>query len=194
MKENTIKQFVNSIILLSRIFTKLDDDFFSRKLYNKIFSLASLYIESDNQQNTYDVAQHYGLLINEIDGIMDFLEDIEYLKLIDNTTPLFMIRKNMLSFKLNIIRISKNIKHKINEESTVEKIILKKTKILPEGSNKNKILGFIKKHPKTRAKDIVDEFSILSGRTVKRNLMELVQDGFIDKKNKERSVLYSIIE
>jgi hypothetical protein len=128
-------------------------------------------------------------IVDEINELLDLLDRIESLKSIDYATHL-LLKKKILSLKLNILLVNKSLTSINSTKATDAK---KKIK-LTEKSNKGKILGYVKKNPKARAKDVVDEFSILSERTVKRNLMELVRDGLLGKKSKKRSVFYSVIE
>ena len=56
--------------------------------------------------------------------------------------------------------------------------------------NKQKILNYIKRSPNSRTRDIIYEFSVLSERTVKRNLKELVGEGLVKKFSKDNAVYY----
>ena len=64
---------------------------------------------------------------------------------------------------------------------------------LKESSNKERIFNFIKRSPNSRTKEIIDEFNILSERTVKRNLKELTTEGLVRKLAKDKGVYYSAI-
>ena len=58
-------------------------------------------------------------------------------------------------------------------------------------TNKERIFNYIKKTPDMRTKDVMTEFSALSGRTVKRNLKELIDEGFLKKKSDGVAVYYT---
>jgi Fe2+ or Zn2+ uptake regulation protein len=68
-----------------------------------------------------------------------------------------------------------------------------KPKNLRESSNKERIFNFIKHSPNSRTKDIIEEFNILSERTVKRNLKDLATEGLVRKFAKNKGVYYSAI-
>lgn len=56
--------------------------------------------------------------------------------------------------------------------------------------SKKKILEYIKSYPNTRTKDIIYEFNALSGRSVKRNLMDLLRSGLVRKRVDNKAVYY----
>jgi DeoR/GlpR family transcriptional regulator of sugar metabolism len=58
-------------------------------------------------------------------------------------------------------------------------------------TNKDQIFNYIKKTPDIRTKEVMTEFSALSGRTVKRNLKELIDEGFLKKKSDGVAVYYT---
>jgi len=58
-------------------------------------------------------------------------------------------------------------------------------------SNKEQIFNYIKKTPDIRTKEIMSEFSALSGRTVKRSLKELTDEGFLKKRSDGAAVYYT---
>ena len=62
---------------------------------------------------------------------------------------------------------------------------------LKPDSNKEQIFNYIKKTPDIRTKEIMSEFSALSGRTVKRSLKELTDGGFLKKRSDGAAVYYT---
>lgn len=56
---------------------------------------------------------------------------------------------------------------------------------------KKRILDFIRQRPEVRTKDLIEEFSSISGRTIKRNLKELVMSGELTKRAEHKAVFYS---
>ena len=63
--------------------------------------------------------------------------------------------------------------------------------MLKYDSNKERIFNFIQKTQEVRTKDIMSEFNILSSRTVKRNLKELTDQGFVKKIVEAGAVYYT---
>ncbi len=223
MEEESLKNFINSIIFLVKLFAGLKDKFLAQKLYDKTSGFIAGYIKLANskgedaesashnsdfatlkdfakshnivQHKTY-VAQYYALieLKNTMDGLLELLDYLEHSKIV-STTPLLYARKNILNFKLDLIRlhhqpIQLSLKPKENKPlAFVAKNIQPRS--LKESSNKERIFNFIKHSPNSRTKEIVEEFNILSERTVKRNLKELTTEGLVRKWAKDNGVYYS---
>lgn len=123
--------------------------------------------------------------------ILETLEYIEHNKA-DLILDLVACKKNVLQYKLDlydVVRVGNN--KNISPVSVKKKNII--VKIRPD-SNKDKILNFIKKSPQIRAREILEEFNLVSGRTVKRNIKELLDAGLITKMSEDHAVYYSFIK
>jgi len=212
MKEGS-GPFIVTLIALVRIFPALKDGFLAKKFYEKLVIFASRYVEFTINVNAgalpvtkNDVAQYSTEnLLEAANSILDFTDHLEHYKSV-NDYPLSLARKNILALKLEILKLKKQAYSKAEAEKPLlqdtsaapkpqpKPIVLnnfKKTN-RPLSDNKKKILNFIKKFPQARAKTITEEFGVLSVRTVKRNLKELVDDGFLTKKlGIGRAVYYS---
>ena len=92
--------------------------------------------------------------------------------------------------------LSKGAKIKDKNETSVKNTVIPKVSDKPAKLNQSKlkILNFIKSYPDTRAKDIINEFSALSDRTVKRNLTELLKMRMIKKRVDNKATYYSHAE
>jgi len=149
-------------------------------------------------------------LINSFDNLLDYLEYLTHIFKSD-VTPLLVVQRNLLKLKLHVLKQINIGSHKpeVTERAVLasnipirfDEQILKanpkrRTKKfdLKQGSNKEKIMNFVKKFPDVRTKEIIDEFNILSGRTVKRNLRELTDEGFLKKKSEGGAVYYFSVE
>ncbi len=199
MEEKSFKNFANSIISLVKLLVGLKDKFLAQKLYNKTVGLIAGYIGLLNyREGNNSIASHNikaNDLKNIVDGLLDFLELLEYSKYV-SPTPLLYARKNLLNFKLDLVRkfyhkpIQTVFKQNENKPTpvTFRKTLQKNHK---GNSNKERIFNFIKHSPNSRTKEIVEEFSALSERTVKRNLKELIQEGLVSKEAKNNAVYYS---
>lgn len=226
MEEESLKNFINSTIFLVKLFAGLKDKFLAQKLYDKISGFIAGYIrlfnskreEEDASHNSdfatskdfaksQDIVQHkiyvaqYPVLkdlLNTVDNLLEFLDYLEHSKPA-STTPLLYARKNILSFKLDLVKlrhqpVSVAFKQKENRPRKLPTSqVGNKPRNLKESSNKEKIFNFIKRSPNSRTKEIVEEFSILSERTVKRNLKELTEEGLLRKWSKDNGVYYSTI-
>ena len=217
MDREYISKFANIIILLSKLFTKTEDRFLKQKLHEKISDLVFSFVKresSDTAQHPTNVAQcGRPNLISSINNTIDYLEYLAHISKND-ITPLLVTQKNLLKFKLFVLRggvvqenPNKEIKTAKTPISSIEKIMTADVAIskpltkkksaglsLRSDSNKERIFNFIKKTSDVRTKDVLNEFSALSGRTVKRNLRELTDEGFLKKRSDGLAVYYFLAE
>lgn len=207
MEEESLKNFTNSVIFLVKLFAGLKDKFLAQKLYDKTSGFIAGYIElfkSKGDRETMlhkpenHVAQYYSFieLKNAIDGLLELLDYLEHYKTV-STTPLLYARRNLLDFKLNLIRLHHRpvqpAPKPIEDKPVAPAVKNFKPRNLRESSNKERIFNFIKRSPNSRTKEIIEEFNILSERTVKRNLKELTTEGLVRKLAKDNGVYYSVI-
>ncbi len=199
--EDSTKNFVNSIIFLVKIFNGLKDKFLSQKLYDKISGFVADYIKLSNfgEEDADSVSHNVALkdLLNSVDNLLELLDYLEHSKAV-SVTPLLYARKNLLDSKLNLVKLryqSIQPKPKSKEGKPIIHHVSKnvRSKNLKESSNKERIFSFIKKSPNSRTKEIIEEFNILSERTVKRNLKELMTEGLVRKFAKDKGVYYTAI-
>lgn len=197
-------RFIKIILLLAKIQNLVKDDFFLNKFNSKLYNFSLSFLELPDKGNI-NVAQYQVLLerqLASIDSLRDVLKEFQYLKIVKNDLLLLQTELSILDIKLEICKKKKvpisddNIevnsspyKQKLKQENIkIIKTVPKKTNKL--ASSKKKILDFIKSYPNTRAKDIVYEFNALSGRTVKRNLTDLLSAGLVKKRIDNKAVYY----
>lgn len=178
--EDRVKNFINTVIFVSRIFSGLKDKFLARKLYDKLSEFISSY-----------VAQSAGDIRVATDSLLELLDYLEHSKMVA-ATPLLYARRSLFAFKLQLIRIQPRQPAAEKERKAVSPDVPKVKKEINLSGNKQKILNYIKRSPDSRTKDIIYEFSVLSDRTVKRNLKELVSEGLVKKVAKDNAVYYQI--
>ncbi len=206
-REGTLK-FTNSIILLSKLLTKIEDRFLAQKLHTKILDMVLAFIEYKTVQHSGDVAQYHRKdLLNSVNNVVDYVENLIHLKKAD-ATPLLSTQRNLLKFKLHIFQQTKTERpavgrvsdsHLTSDVAPTPNVVNSKPSVktkpdrstLKPDSNKERIFNFIRKSPQVRTKEVVSEFSALSGRTVKRNLKELIDEGFLKRKTDGEAVHYS---
>jgi len=200
MKEDSLNNFINSIIFLVKLFVGLEDKFFAQKLYDKTSVFIAGYVKLFNSKEGDDQASHNTTFIefkNTINNLLELLDYLKYSKSV-STTPLLCAYKNILNLKLELIKLYNEHSLKITTKQKENKPIVSVSKNiypmnLKESSNKERIFNFIKRSPNSRTKEIIDEFNILSERTVKRNLKELTTEGLVRKLAKDKGVYYSAI-
>lgn len=201
-----VKQFSSSITALALLSPEIKDEFFIKKLKIQIEKFVNDFIEF--QKIKEDVASecHFAeKLILGADVLLDLVGSLEHLRLVNpNSLRLSEVHINLLTFKLNLIRTKKDffvpVLSNIEQAESKPEAREKSDKISPKeplridaklNPNKEKILDFIKSYPRKRTKDIIFEFNALSDRTVKRNLMELLRAGLINKKVENKAAYYS---
>ena len=200
MEEESLKNFTNSVIFLVKLFAGLKDKFLAQKLYDKTSGLISGYIGLFNLKREEDEVVSHNIafieLKNTIDNLLELMDYLEHSKIV-STTPLLYARRNLLEFKLNLVRLhyqSNRLKPKPKENKPIISVSKNiQPRNLKESSNKERIFNFIKRSPNSRTKEIIEEFNILSERTVKRNLKELATEGLVRKLAKDKGVYYSAI-
>ena len=212
-----MSKFTNSVILLSKLLTTIEDRFLEHKLCGKISDFVSAFVEEKNTRSP-DIAQHNMLrnivhqnLLNSINNLLDHLEYSSHTSK-SNAIPPLLAQINLLKFKLYILKCHKAEKvSKTSLALTVEDLtysvpsakpslsVLKSPakikradrQMLKYDSNKERIFNFIQKTQEVRTKDIMSEFNVLSSRTVKRNLKELTDQGFVKKIVEAGAVYYT---
>ena len=202
MEEESLKNFTNSVIFLVKLFAGLKDKFLAQKLYDKISGFIAGYIKlfSSKGENIESDGTSHNIklrsLLNSLDSLLELLDYLEHLKFV-LTTPLLYARRNLLDFKLNLIKLHyQPIKLVPKPKENKPLVSVSKNthpKNLKESSNKERIFDFIKHSPNSRTKEIIEEFNILSERTVKRNLKELTSEGLVRKFAKDKGVYYSVL-
>ena len=200
MEEESLKNFTNSVIFLVKLFAGMKDKFLAQKLYDKISGFIAGYIKLSNSKRENDTVSHNVSFIelkNAVDGLLELLDYLEHSKLV-LITPLLYARRNLLDFKLNLVRLYQQSIPKVAPKPKESKPSFVVSKNIPprnlkDSSTKERIFSFIKRSPNSRTKEIIEEFSMLSDRTVKRNLKELTTEGMIRKLAKDNRVYYSII-
>lgn len=164
------------------------DAFFQRRLADQMSALLEIHIECALQKESELSKRDYLKICKETQTL---LEEIVYLQKGD-LLALSVAQERILHFTRLLLREFKNQTPSIELKPAA---IVKKEKTLPinQSGNKDRILEFVRRAPARRAKEIIDEFSVLSPRTVKRSLRQLSRDGFIIKRLENRAVYYSAV-
>lgn len=179
MIEDKTKNFINTVIFVSRIFSGLKDKFLARKLYDKLSDFVSAYVAQSKG----------GDIKSATDALIDVLDYLEHSKAA-SPSPLLYARRSLFAFKLQLTRLPAKPQAPKEEKKEVSPAAPQPKKEINLAGNKEKILNYVKRSPNSRTKDIIYEFSVLSERTVKRNLKELVSDGLLKKISKDKAVYY----
>jgi hypothetical protein len=194
MEREDVIKFTNSVVLLSKLLIITEDRFLKQKLHGKVSDFVSTFVE----WNPKNVAQCRNKdLLNSVNNLLDYLEYLAHISK-SNVTPLFLAQRNLLKFKLHILKQSKETKDTtsdvVNSAILISKpsVRTKSVQLAPKlNLNKERILNYIKKTPDVRTKDVMSEFSALSGRTIKRSLKELTDKGFLKKRSDGAAVYYT---
>ena len=169
-----------------------------RKVFEKSENLAKSYINFEKGMGESCVINRDSLIsvINEIADLCDY---VEHLKL-SPISPLLVLRKNVLLLKLQVLKQGKKNsdtmmapekkKAEPRKSAIVSDPALIREKDKKIEGNRQKILDFVRRFPNTRTKEVIDEFNVLSVRTVKRSLKGLVDDGLLQKRIEANAVFY----
>ena len=196
--EDIAKTFHRTSVSLARLLFGVKDPYFMRKVFEKSENLTRSYVNFEKGVGESFMTNRDGLIsvINEIADLCDY---VEHLKLSPNS-PLLVLRKNVLLFKLQILKqgkksddavvMSEKKKAEPKKSAIVSGPVLIREKDKKIEGNRQKILDFVRRFPNTRTKEVIDEFNVLSVRTVKRSLKGLVDDGLLQKRIEANAVFY----
>ncbi|OGM96500.1 MAG: hypothetical protein A3B86_00375 [Candidatus Yanofskybacteria bacterium RIFCSPHIGHO2_02_FULL_38_22b] len=201
-REDALNNFIKTLTLLVKLNNQVGDNFFRNKLDIKITTWAYGFVEhitaDKNNVSQYNLFFHKLLFTS--DDLVEQIQDMVYLELLELSPFLLEVEKCLLLIKLDRMEenklLSKGAKIKDKNETSVKNTVIPKVSDKPAKLNQSKlkILNFIKSYPDTRAKDIINEFSALSDRTVKRNLTELLKMRMIKKRVDNKATYYSHAE
>ena len=202
LKEETVSKFVSFVIHLSRLIVGTSDDFLVKKLQSNLAKTISLYTGLAGN-STQNVAQYTDLkkeLLYALDSLLDILDYIGHMKAA-NPLSLRISKFATLRFKLLVVKTVSNLNTEkelprgrkqpadvLSVRTSARKSSQKRKELNP---SQEKIFNYIRNTKDARTKEIIDEFSLLSERTVKRNLKELVGQGLLRKRSENKAVYYS---
>ena len=201
-REEILKNFIKTLTVTVKLNNYIDDKFFGDKLNIKITNLTYHFINylTVSEDNLAQYNLFFYKLMATTDSLIELIQDMIYLKLLEPSPLFFEAKKYLLSTKLDAIKnkklffnkdIRENKKDVFEKTTTSTKISEKTIKL---NSSKQKILNFIKSYPNIRTRDIINEFNVLSDRTVKRNLTELLKTGIIKKRIDNKATHYSHVD
>ncbi len=188
MPENQLTIYVAALVATARVTHSIRDTFVIRKLHQKIYTLVEAY-------QSFILSPHHQeqqRLLVAIDTLQDLIEYEEHLQRSD-IVALAYARRALLRFRLFV----QHVEIKQSTPTSASPVISTEPEVRKEkikvNENKKKILSFIRQSP-VRTKEIVDEFHLMSSRTVKRSLKELTKAGLVKRKSKDRGVVYSVAD
>lgn len=207
MEEDHISRFVNVLLITTRTSLSVSDKFFATQVETGVANLVRYFLLFERGGDS--VAQYKNSLglRSAIQALDKTLETILYLG-IATPSPLLQARKKIIEFEFSLPKSfqSKSQDNFIQKEKVKEKEISKT--ILSEPAplplqvsspgprltvNQEKILDFIRQSPEIKPKEVLEEFSVLSERTVKRTVSDLMRLGFIKRTVKDKNIFYELI-
>lgn len=182
MADDRLITYVAALVGTARISGSIRNPFFIEKFHQKIYSFVDAYHRFLAEPGISERSH----LLSCIDSLIDLVEFEEHLQRSDPVS-LAYAKRGLLKFRVLMAHAELHVatKSAAAPEAPEEKVDL--------NENKKKILNFIQ-HSPVRTKEIVDEFKLLSSRTVKRSLKELIRAGLVQKKSKDNSVIYFAAE
>lgn len=205
-KGETREVFIRTLIFLAKLHNLVKAKFFADKLETKINNFSASFLDFSINKKEEPVAQYYiskERSLAAVDSLVDVFKELKYLNLVSDPPLLLHIESNLLTIKLEILKdkikssldqnresTSKNFHTAIKRNNQTPSSIIVKEDHLKMTENKKKILEYIKSFPNTRTKEIIHEFNVLSNRTVKRNLTDLLRAGLVKKRIDNKAVYY----
>lgn len=198
MTTNQQKLFVQMMTPLFQAQQSVVDLFFKKRLNEEIEQVIDKHIyywahSSEESQ------LEYIRVLKDLDKV---LQEIIYLEKGD-TISLAVAREQVLQYLCNLlkeIRMSKQISVETEVVPNKPVVVVQKPvriKSLSVRAGKltktqESILEFVRREPDCRTKDVINQFNVLSQRTIKRVLKELNEDGRIVKRLDGIAVYYSV--
>jgi len=188
MNENS-KLFALAFIAAARATVGISDIFTLKKIYQKLFDLAETYHDHTVTPWPGKPAKSTKReLMARIESLLDIIEYTQHTNRAD-AVLLAHAQHSLLKFRVAVLQMPElELFAKPAEDKFAAATEQKPSSKLNQ--NKKKILTFIKQSP-ARTKDIVYEFGVLSSRTVKRSLRELIEAGLVKKETRDRGVIYT---
>lgn len=187
------KLFVQTILALSQAQHGLNDRFFNRRLGEEISNLLEAHIGYCRSLDDPDMrAQARRAYIQSFKKAETLLEEVSYLNK-GKAVPVAIARERILFCLEQVLQDAKASRLNRPVASPVLPALPPKparSEEMKTNSTREKILDFVRSGPGRRPKDVIDRFSALSERTVKRNLKELSEEGLIVKKSENRATYY----
>jgi len=161
MEREDILKFTNSIILISKLFTIVEDRFLKQKLHEKLSDLVFMFMKQQEMSpehkfnNVISVAKPDDItqcecvaqcrsrdLLNSINNLLDYLEYLAHISE-NNTTPLLVAERSLLRLKLHILRKSNVVKRAkgVSEMSFKSNIVSTKSDIPRPSNVVNSVIG-----------------------------------------------------
>ena len=199
---NKSNKLISIIFYGSKLTSILEDRFFKRKLYRGLIDLTESYISFNVAQSRSK--ETYSKFKN---CLFDFIEILDYIEHSNNElqSPLLQLKRRAIVLNLLVIKDFKkqhdaHYQREASKFFDIDKLNFSKSAPFEDNSSKrwstsskDKILDFIRKTKKTRTRDLIEQFSAFSERTVKRTLKELTDNGILKREEDEKAVYYSIL-
>jgi uncharacterized membrane protein len=194
--------FLQMITPLFQAQQSVMDLFFKNRLSSEAQNVLEEHVQYYSAPSSKESRQKYIRTLRDMGKI---LEEIIYLRKGD-AVLLAVAQERVLSYLLNFLKEIKNIKEGSEQVEVVAKppepvprsVVLGTPDIRRPSRNKNKltetqqkILDYVRREPNCRTKDVINQFSALSERTIKRGLKELNEEGKIVKRFEGVAVYYS---
>ncbi len=194
--------FIEMTTSLFRTQQSVDDLFFKKRLSEEIEHVMEEHIQYSLAASLKTTHGY----ISSLKVLEKLLQEILYLEKAE-IIYLSVSREKVLKLILDLLQTNVSLKEELVTEAVLapkpksdpisfdKKIVTQKVTKNKQGLSKaqEKILEFVRQVPECRTKDVVQQFSALSPRTVKRGLKELNETGKITKRFDSGAVYYSAV-
>jgi hypothetical protein len=190
--------YTEIIIACVQLRQTIGDEFFVKILDYKLRDFTNAFVRVSNSPSGHNAAQDNPRL-RAIDSLLELLSQLEHLNIGDHLR-LLTCREFLLKAKLSVIREPNRVSAKQENAETAlppEVPFRSKAMRFPERTKKanqvrEEVLKFIQFNHQARTKDITNQFSAISYRTILRSLKELVNQGVITRQSEGKNVQYMV--
>lgn len=187
MPESSHEPLIRLSAALFAVHHSLTDQFFADRFGRRLDRFLESYLYWKIISDSPAKAEHARMA----EAISEAIEEFSHLG-ISSEICLAAAQQQLLRYKLFLL------KHRPTASVPTEKfesaglpVKEAKPKIKKLNPTSEKIVSFVRSAPRVRTKDIIDQFSAMSERTVKRSLKELTKRGLLRKILENRASYYS---
>ena len=194
-EQGTAAETISIVTGLAALQQSVRDEFFAARMgeWTKEFLESYLQYRLRASESPTNVAQYGRAHLVSVARLLDLIDELAYLRL-GEATPLSICRFKLMRYKLSVLRSVQTLPQR-KPPAEPERTQVKPSVLIPESRmnrNSELILDFIKAVPRVRTKEVVEQFSALSERTVKRSLRELTHLGLLKKTSENKAMYYSL--
>ena len=175
-----------AIISTARLLSHLQDEFFVRRVEQYLLKFI---------QDLFARTPSPRIIFDDCIRIEELLEELIHIRQLQGLSARIaihsLVQMQIATHSLMIQETKSEQSASTREPSLKKKNIRREVQTRTLDGNQRKIFEFIQNFPSVRAKDLMTQFSVLSERTVQRNLKNLIQEGLVIREIKDHIIFYA---